>query len=314
MILIPRKAQTSSDNFLSHLGTDNLTIFQNNKLKYGQFQGTVINELSNDNFHDILQAIASSQNQWEIRQGTTTLLDKNQNQLQLAVGTERLQQGVKEGEFSLGQALTGYWLIEDELPNSNLSEILPYYQAMKQSIELLSTVEADNNQDLTNSSLIEQTSVSAASVPRDKTSNHQTLSTRSNQNLLTKEKIKLDSNCPTNEESLSDNKSSDKLTNSEVLVNLPLAESIDISQSNQFDFTQHQAFLHRLFSQLSQRKKLRYSEGKAFFTINGETWVAQLNEQHQWEYVSGSLSPHSLNQIQYELKSSSSSQSFDLTL
>ena len=54
-------------------------------------------------------------------------------------------------------------------------------------------------------------------------------------------------------------------------------------------------------------------------TINSETLVAQLNENNQWEYVSGTLSQTSLNELQYELNSSPSiphsspSQSSDLT-
>ena len=116
-MLITRQAQTSTDNFLDYLGTDDLTIHHNGELKYGSFKGTIINQFTDDNFQQILNLLSDNVDDppgnWEIRKGNTLLLSQHQNQLDLAIGTERLQQGLKQGNFSLGQALVGYWLIAE---------------------------------------------------------------------------------------------------------------------------------------------------------------------------------------------------------
>ena len=164
MVLIPRLAQTSINNFLDHLGTDNLNVYYDGELKYGQFKGTTVNELTEDAFLDILQTLdhhSPTNNPWEIRKGNSFLLDNSQNHLQLSIGLSRLQRGVKEEEFSLGQALTGYWLIEDELAHSSqTSEQISYYDTLTTSMALLSTIEVNNNLELndTQHSLISETS------------------------------------------------------------------------------------------------------------------------------------------------------------
>lgn len=292
MVLIPRQAQTSIKDFLNHLGTDNLSIYYQNELQYGQLNRRFINQFSDSHFQDVLDTISNknkdAQSDWEIRKGYTLLLGNNQNQFDLAVGSSRLEQGVKDGEFSLGQALTGYWLIEEQLTDlSQADEQIPYYSSLKTSRDLLSTLENDNNLELTN-----QQPSSIFSTTNQRQNSNEPISSHQ------------------------DNSSIDWL-DTEISQPISIQEA---SQSNQSDFFQHQVFLHHLFSQLSQQKKLQYHQGKAILTVDGETLVAQLNEHNQWEYVSGTLSSNSLNQLQYELISfqdslkSSPYQSSDFTL
>ena len=300
-MLITRQAQTSTNDFLSYLGTDNLTIYHQDDLKYGQFQGDIVNDLTPEDFSTILQAIEQNHSDWEIQQGDNLLLGNNHNQLQLAVGTNRLQLGLQQGELTLGDALMAHWLIEDKLDNildsnEDTFDFLPYYLALKQSIANFSTSTTNVNQQLTNSphsqpSLVIPTPHSSLLTPHSRhSSNESTFSSFSDSN----NQLKLET--------------LDKTT------------SVNSFQSNQSNLFQAPAFLHYLFSQLHQHKKLRYFQGKAILTINGETLVAELDEDNQWQYVSGTLSQSSLNQLQHELKSSqsslksSSTQSFELTL
>lgn len=315
MVLISRQAQTSIKDFLNHLGTNNLMIFHQNELQYGQFKSQVINQLSHSHFQDILDVISDkiqdNQSNWEIRKGYTLLLGNNHNQFDLAVGFSRLKQGIKKGDFSLGQALTGYWLIEDQLTDlSQAHEQIPYYSAMKTSMDLLSTLESDNNLELTN----QQPILTFSTANQRQNSEKQTISLtktheRFNEDLFY---AQLSHNTKTSLEPISynqDNYSINWLDTDIYQSHL----SQDTFQLNEFNYLQHQAFLHHLFSQLAQQKKLHYHQGKAILTIHSETLVAQLNEQNQWKYISGTLSQYSLNELQYKL-SSSSFQSFDLTL
>lgn len=322
MVLIPRQAQTSLKDFLDYLATNSLTIFYQDELQYGQLKNQFINQLSVSHFQDILDVISGktqdSQSDWEIRNGNTLLLANNHNHLDLAVDSSRLQESVKKGEFSLGQALTGYWLIEDQLTDLSQSpEQISYFSAMKASIDLLSTL--DNNSDLTFTN--QQPSSTFLTAQQKQNSQKETIS-------LTKD------NDEVNQDLFSPQLSNNTKTSLDPISNPEDNSSIDwlhteISQPsfseytfqlNEFNYLEYQAFLHRLFSQLAQQKKLRYYDGKAFLAINDETLVAQFNEQNQWEYVSGTLSQHSLNQLQDELNSSSSirnsssSQSSPLTL
>ncbi len=321
MVLIPRQAQTSLKDFLNHLDTNSLTIFYQNELQYGQLKNQLVNQLSVSHFQDILDVISGktqdNKTDWEIRNGNTLLLANNHNHLDLAVDSSRLQESVKKGEFSLGQALTGYWLIEDQLTDLSQSpEQISYFSAMKASIDLLSTL--DNNSDLTFTN--QQPSSTFLTAQQKQNSQKETISLTKdndefNQDLFSPQlsnntKISLD---PIS--SHQDNSSIDWLhTEISQLISIQ-----DTFQLNEFNYLEHQAFLHRLFSQLAQQKKLRYYDGKAFLAINDETLVAQFNEQNQWGYVSGTLSQYSLNQLQDELNSSSirnssSSQSSPLTL
>ncbi|MGB5771708.1 MAG: hypothetical protein WBM32_17865, partial [Crocosphaera sp.] len=286
------------------------------------FNSKLINQFSDSQFQDVLDTISNksnnNQNDWEIRKGNTLLLDNNQNQFELAVGLPRLEQELKEGDFSLGQALTGYWLIEDELNDlSQAHEQIPYYSAMKNSMDLISTLESDNDLKLTNTqqSLIFLTSNRKQNITKQTISlnkPHETF----NQDLSSDESSK---DTPSSLDPISSNETNSSIDWLNTKISQPNL-SQQTFQLNQSNFFQHQVFLHHLFSQLSQQKKLRYYDGKAILSINDETLVAQLNEQNQWEYVSGTLSQTSLNELQYELNSSqsirhsSSSQSSDLTL
>ena len=301
-MLITRQAQTSTNDFLSYLGTDNLTIYHQDDLKYGQFQGDIVNDLTPEDFSTILQAIEQNHSDWEIQQGDNLLLGNNHNQLQLAVGTNRLQLGLQQGELTLGDALMAHWLIEDELDNivdsnEDTFDFLPYYLALKQSIANFSTSTTNVNQQLTNSPYSQPSLVT--STPNVNQSKNRESFNSSNESTFS---------------SFSDSNNQLKLET------LDKTTSVNSFQSNQSNLFQAPAFLHYLFSQLHQHKKLRYFQGQAILTINGETLVAELDEDNQWQYVSGTLSQSSLNQLQHELKSSqsslksSSTQSFELTL
>jgi hypothetical protein len=312
MVLIPRQAQTSINDFFNYLGTDNLSIYYQNELQYGQLNQRLINQFSDSQFQDVLDVISdknkNTQSNWEIRKKDTLLLDNNQNQFELAVGLPRLEQELKEGDFSLGQALTGYWLIEDELNDlSQAHEQIPYYSAMKNSMDLISTLESDNELKLTNT----QQSLSSSSSNQSPSNRKQRISLTKHHETFDKDLFsdKLPKDIQSFLDNVQNNSSTDSL-NTEIYQPTLSQESSQLNQSN---FFQNQAFLHHIFSQLSQQKKLRYHHGKAILTINNETLVAQLNEDNQWKYVSGTLSQQSLNELQYKL-SSSSSQSFDLTL
>ncbi len=323
MVLIPRQAQTSINDFLNHLGTDNLSIYYQDELKYGQLNRRLVNQFSDSQFQDVLDTISDkskdSKSDWEIRKGNTLLLDNNQNQFDLAIGLPQLQQGLKEGEFSLGQALTGYWLIEDELNDlSQASNHISYYSAMKTSMDLISSLEVNKTLLF---SATQQSSVSEISQHKQNTNKQNISLSKSHENFVLPKDPKATQSLA---DSSADNDLSTQVDNSSIV-----GLEIDISHSNlsqdpfqlnEFNYLQYQAFLHHLFSQLAQQKKLRYYDGKAILTINDETLVAQLNEQNQWEYISGTLSQTSLNELQYELNSSPSirhsspSQSSDLTL
>ncbi|EAZ88193.1 hypothetical protein [Crocosphaera chwakensis] len=306
-MLIPRQAQTSTNDFLSYLGTEPLTIYHQDELKYGQFKGETVNNLTPENLSGILQSIeqnqTDNQTDWEIRQGSNLLLSNNYNQLQLAVGTNRLQLGVKQNELTLGDALIGHWLIEDELnkrfdSNQESFDFLPFYLTLRKSMANLSNSTINVNQELTNP-LSSQPSL----VTSPSTYNQSKITSNSNSS---------------NEDIFFPLSFSDNQLNLEGSEDKKSINSLHSNQSNPF---QNPAFLHHLFSQLHQRKKLRYHQGKAILTINNsETLVAQLNEQNQWEYVSGTLSQTSLNELQYELNSSQSiryppsSQSSNFTL
>lgn len=229
----------------------------------------------------------------------------------------QLQYGVKEGEFSLGQALTGYWLIEDELNDlSSASEQISYYSALKTSMDFISTLEVNNTPDF---SATQQSSFSGISQAKQNPQKQKFSLSKSSQNSFSSE----DNN--DTQSLLSSSLDNDLSTpvNDSSLVEVSTISSSNLSQDafrmNEFNYLQYQALLHHLFSQLAQQKKLFYYDGKAILTINSETLVAQLNENHQWEYVSGTLSQTSLNELQYELNSSPSiphsspSQSSDLT-
>ena len=323
-MLITRQAQTSTAHFLDYLGTDDLTIYHNGELKYGSFQGTIINQFTDDNFQQILNVLSDNVDDppgnWEIRKGNTLLLSQHQNQLDLAIGTERLQQGLKQGDFSLGQALVGYWLIEDELSDSSpTSQVQYYYSAIKESMTLLSTVEADNSLGFTDTQQASVSSPSNTSNQRPNTRKHQPSLTNSHENSLSSQPPKETQSIPNssfnNDLPLPVDNSS--LVGIDSAISYPTL-SQDVSELNQSNYLEHQAFLHHLFCQLAQQKRLRYYQGKAIFTINGDTLIAELNKDNQWQYVLGSLSQQSLHQLQssshpaeYSQSSVNSSHSLD---
>ena len=262
-MFIPSSAQTDPERFLNFLGTDSLRIYQDGELVFGKRPHLTVNHLTPQVFSSLLNTLENSHNSdtnWEITQGDTLLLASQVNPFKLGVSPHRLERGLTQGEFSLGQALCGYWKLSDTDPQ--LLGVPPIFQSISEAIQPRESLNPS---------------------PSDPLSLTKTGQPLSNSDDFTK--------TPRLSDKLPDNHSAtspDEDNNSLISEGLPQS-STNSQAATSLTPTLNQQFIHHLFEHLRQQKRLRYQDGKAIVTLNGETLVAQLNQDNQWEYVKGSL-------------------------
>ncbi|MGK7944099.1 MAG: hypothetical protein AB4058_06490, partial [Microcystaceae cyanobacterium] len=112
MLIIPSQSQENLDHLLTFLdSSQSLRIFQGHELKYGYLDGDLINQLAEADFPSLLTGLIEQQEQWQVYCQSQLLVPEKSVQVSLSI--RRLNIELHQGQRSLGQALYGYWQLEN---------------------------------------------------------------------------------------------------------------------------------------------------------------------------------------------------------